>query len=72
MPTIGFENPKNAVLRFKKYKNRPFRAKNQIFGNSVFLESTIRLTPKQDGRQGGWGPIVRLPGGAVEARADPG
>ena len=47
----------------RKYENRPFRAKKQIFGNSVFSKSTIRPIPR-------YVPTRTLPGpsGAQSSR----
>ena len=48
--------PKKRRFTLRKYENRPFRAKKQILGNSVFTKSTIR-------------PILGLPKDAVSPRS---
>ena len=37
--------PKKRRFTLRKYENQPFRAKKQIFRNSVFSKSTIRPIP---------------------------
>lgn len=45
--------PKKRRFTLRKYENRPFRAKLQIFGNSVFSKPTIRPNPRGGGEGGG-------------------
>ena len=40
--------PKKRRFTLRKYENCPFRAKKQILGNSVFIQSTIRPIPSSD------------------------
>ena len=53
--------PKKHRFTLQKYENRPFRAKKQIFGNSVFSQSTIRPIPS--GGSGGSGTSLNSDSG---------